>query len=294
MESPELGVLIPGMSYEEYASGCLFIGALRSSHLKPLMKSPAHLLAQMSETREETEAFRQGKLIHKLFENPEKFMDSHVIEPEFTGKTKDGRDSTRSAEARQAKASWYASQDPDIIVLTKDDVDMISGIWKSLKTKTLIRNMLSQGTSESSLFVKDPVTGINLACRPDFISKHGHVIDIKSTVDASRDYFVNQIFSFRGYGPFYILQAAHYAHCMRSAKIGTGESFIFVAIEKSPPYEMNVYPMDEGCLAVGEQWREKLTKLYAECVSKNEWPGYEDRAMPVFPPEYATVYEDFE
>jgi hypothetical protein len=268
--------LYQGLSYEEYTSTSTNISALRSGHLKHLKKSPAHLKAALEAPREETEALRQGKLVHSFLENPEKFMDTYVMEPEFTGKTKDGKDSSRSAEARQAKVDWYASLGPKSIVVKKDDITMIKGISKTIREQSRLRELLKEGMSETSLWVKDPETGVNLTCRPDFITKHGHVVDIKTTRDASIPFFLNQIFSDKFSSPFYVLQAAHYSHCIKSAKVGNGESFIFVAIEKEAPWGVRMFPLDSGQLDVGEQVRARLTKLYAECLSKDVWPCYPD------------------
>jgi len=88
---------------------------------------------------------------------------------------------------------------------------------------------------------------------------------------------------------FYILGAAHYAHCIREARIGTGESFTFVAIEKDPPYGIMIYPADSGCLDVGERWRKDLTRKIADAKASGVWPGYDERAYPLTPPDYASV-----
>lgn len=285
----QFGELIHGMPYEQYAFEIKRHNALRSGYLKHLKKSPAHLKASIDNPQEETEALAFGKKVHKIFEDPEKFRDYCVYEPVFTGKTKDGKESTRSGEAREKKEAWYANIKPEQIVLTVDEIPVIDGIMKSVKNHKLVRNLLKEGLSEQSLFVKDSDTGLILSCRADFISTRGHVIDIKTTRDASPGFFLNQIFSDRSNSPYYILNAAHYAHCMREAKVGSGESFTFVAIEKKEPYGIMVYPMDIGCLAPGEQWRSVLTKRYAECVEKNIWPCYEERAFPATPPQWSSV-----
>lgn len=282
----EQGKLHHGLTYDNYASLSTTKLALRASGLKLMKKSPRHFKLNLQ--KEETPALRRGKIVHSLFENQEKFRENMIIEPEFTGKTKDGRDSARSKEAKDAKADWYASIPGDKIVVTMDEVDMIDGISRSLKEKKMVRNILDGGIAETSLWVEDKDNGATLACRPDFISRHGHVIDLKTCRDAGPSSFLSQVFRDTFQNPFYILQAAHYAHCLRLAGIGSGESFTFIAIEDKT-WDFMVYPMDIGCLGPGEQWRSLLTDRYAECLKADVWPGYDDRAYPVTVPQYVEV-----
>lgn len=286
----ELGKLYQGLSYDEYAHTSLNLTALRSSYLKPLKKSPAHLQTSLQEERVESEAFRQGKLVHKFLENPEKFMESYVVEPEFTGLTKDGKDSKRSAEAKNLRCAWRASIPDDKVILKTDDVDLIKGISKSVREHTLVRNLLKEGMSETSLWVNDAENEVTLASRPDFIAKEGFIVDIKTTRSAHPDDFTRDIFSPGGY--HYVLQASLYARCAKLAGLQRSDSFVFIAIEKEPPYCLNVFPLDHGCLAVGDSYVEKLIKLYGQCLKSGEWPGYSTKAVPVNIPTWVGWSEE--
>jgi hypothetical protein len=137
------------------------------------------------------------------------------------------------------------------------------------------------------VFVKDPETGVILAAKYDFITDRGDGCDIKTTRDASVHHFKSAILS--EYSTFYILQAAHYAHVLKVAGIGRGDRFTFVAIEKTPPYEIAVYTLDEGHLAIGEEWRKHLTNVYAECLETGQWAGYPDKAQSFDIPNYASM-----
>jgi hypothetical protein len=213
-------------------------------------------------------------------------MELHVVEPVFQGLTKDGKMSTRSKAAQEAREAWLQKIPKDAIVLTQTDADRIYSIWNTLKEKKLISNILKDGVKEQSVWTKDPETGVHLACRPDFISSRGHVIDIKTTRNASPDFFLSQVFSNRGYSQFYILQSSHYTHVLKTAGISDGKSFLFIAMASAPPYEMRVYPLDEGALDAGDSWRKKLTRLYADCLETDTWPGYDDTAHPTTLPSW--------
>ena len=278
----ELNKLHQGLSYEQYAAE----PGLRASELKHLMRSPAHLVAAKSKPQEYNEALEFGKLFHLAIENGERFMDMYTIEPEFTGKTKDGKDSTRSSAAKEAKSQWYKELKPGTVVVKNEWHEPLVGMLKAVSEHPKLRPLIKDGVRETSIWAEDPETGIIIKGRPDFISARGHIVDFKTTRDAHPDFFMNQIFSHKNHSPFYILAAAHYAHLARVTKMCKEDSFTIVCIEKEPPYGIMIYPLDIGCIGPGEQWRSELTKLYAKCVEEVRWPCYPTLSHRTVPPEW--------
>ncbi len=287
----QIGKLIHEVPYQIYHDYGLSLNALRSGHLTHLKKSPAHLQQALKKPQEETEALRLGKLIHSAFENPEKFRDSYVVEPEFIGKTLDGRDSKNSKEAKLQKANWYSDLKPGTIVLTIEEVEMITGMLQAAADHRIAKNLLKHGVREVSGWVKDPGTGLILQFRPDFIQELGYPVDYKSTRDASTEGFGREIFS--EYGRFYILMAAHYSYCAKLLGLQKSDSFTFFAIEKTPPYGINIFALGEAQIDVGERWRRKLTKQYADCLASGKWPCYEEKVINPAIPAYVSIpFED--
>lgn len=277
-----LGQLTHGVTYQQYADA----EGLRSGWLQEIRRSPAHLQEAIKNPKEPTPALILGQKIHHALENPEKFLDLAVCAPKFTGLTKDGRESSQSAEARKAKESWYADVElSGKIALTTDDYATITGILKAVREHRLTRNLLAKGYRETSIRVKDPETGQVLKCRPDFIHEEGFLVDHKSARDASRLAFGSEIFS--EFKQFYILNAAHYVHCLKLAGIGRKDEATLIALEKEPPYALNVFPLDAGHLDLGERWRASLTRKYAECVSSGIWPAYDEKAVCLEIPQYS-------
>lgn len=277
-----------GLSYESYAAE----PGLRASDLKHLRKSPAHWRAYQNAPKETTDALEFGKLFHSAIERPEEFLATYVVEPVFEGRTKKGELTTSLActEVKQARAKWYSDLKPNALVVRSSWKDELLGMLDSVNKHRLLKNLLKNGVRETSLWVEDPETGVTLKCRPDFISEKGYMVDIKTTRDASAAFFRNQVFSTKYDGdPFYILQAAHYSHCARLSKVCRGDMFVFVAIEKEPPYAVMVYTLDEGQMGPGEQWRAHLTKLYAECDASGKWPGYPEEAVSMLAPEWVEL-----
>lgn len=289
----ELNKLQQGLSYSEYAAE----PGLRSSDLKAMMRSPAHYVEIKKAPRKETEALHFGGLFHTAIERPEWFRQNLVVEPEFVGVTKDGRPtkSKNASDVQNQKKQWLGELTPGSIVVTEEEQTHLLGMLESVLNHKLVGNLIRDGVREASVWVDDPQTGLRMKARYDFVSAHGYPVDFKTTLDARPGSFLRDIFSSRGENPrFYSLQAAHYAYCARLAKACSGESFTFVAVEKVPPYGIQIYPMDHACLEVGEQSRKRLAHKYAHCLRLNKWPCYDEAATPVQIPQWAIWEGDFE
>ncbi len=271
----ELGVLHKVLTYEQYAAE----PGVRASELKYLKRSPAHLQAALADPGGSSDALEFGKMFHYAVENGERFLDMYVVEPFVDKRTKAG------------KALLQEFQDnvkPGAIVVKSKWAEPLLGMLKSIMSHRLAYGLLKDCVRETSCWVTDPDTGLVMKFRPDIITKNnGRIVDIKTTRNASPSFFLNQIFSDRYEDdPFYVLSAAHYTHGARLSKQCNGESILYIAIEKEPPYGIMIYPLGEGEIDPGEQWRSYLMWRYAKCLKEGLWPCYEERAYPVTLPQW--------
>ncbi len=288
-----VGQLIHGMPYQEYHDLGIKHNCLRASMLKTLRQSPAHMKASLLDNKE-TEALRFGKLFHAALENQERFREIIVVEPEFWGPTQDGRPSQQSKAAKEKRAAWRHALPKGAVVATADDIGQLASMLNVINQHSRAKNIIKDGVRETSGWVKDPETGVILQFRPDLITTHGFMVDYKTTRNAHEDFFYWEIFGESVTKPFYILAAAHYVHCAKLMGLKRSDNFVLFAIEKEAPYGLKIFPLDQGCLDVGERWRRKLTKLYAKCLETNVWPSYDEKTVAVVPPQHATVVEDDE
>ena len=273
----EINKLHQGIPNEEYHRE----EGLNASKLRRMMRSPLHYFANKDE-QATGDHLRFGANFHALIESPENFRERYRIAPEVNMRTNAGK-----AEMQ----AFIESLGPNDMMIKADEVEDLTGMANSIRSHSRVRNILKNGIAETSLWVTDPDTGLILKCRPDFITERGHLIDIKTTRNAHEDFFMGQIFSNRTQSPFYVLQAAHYVHCLKLAGVCKSESMTIIAVEKSKPWGIKVYPLDIGCLGVGEQWRDKLTKQYAECLESGVWPGYPEKIIPVVPPNWVQAVD---
>jgi hypothetical protein len=270
----ELGKLHQGLAYEDYDSQA----GVRASHLKHLKRSPAHLQAAIAEPRAPTDALEFGKLFHYAVENGERFLDTYVVEPGVDKRTKVGR---------EVMDQFYEDVEEGQIIVKAKWAKPLLGMLQSIMGHRIAYGMLKGCVRETSCWVRDPDTGLVLKFRPDILTSSGRIVDLKTTRNAGPSFFMNQIFSDRYEDdPFYVLSAAHYTHGGKLSGICNHQSMIYIAIEKEAPYGVMIYPLSEGEIDPGEQWRHWLMRKYAKCQTEGKWPGYDERAYPVVVPQW--------
>ena len=54
------------------------------------------------------------------------------------------------------------------------------------------------------------------------------------------------------------------------------EQFVFVCVEKKPPYAVAVYIVDDEDLMDAHAENEALAVKYGECLKVDKWPGYSE------------------
>lgn len=142
------------------------------------------------------------------------------------------------------------------------------------------------------------------------------VVDLKTTDDASLEGFSKSIANWR-----YDVQHPYYLDGLRQALQQSGDQapaegaaelsaywvdqatgmlcrcrpdfwrgepkhFVFIAVEKRPPYAVGVYVLDEESVELGRaQYRADLER-FAECVRTDNWPGYGDKIQKISVPAW--------
>ena len=273
----------PELDNTEYHQDKSSVG---SSVLKTILKSPAtfyaHHVLGLAE-RDETEALRIGRALHMALLEPALFQKTYVRIPEFTGKTRDGRDSAQSAEARARRQEWRDSLPKDAIQLSESEFGTLMGMIHSVMKHQDALNILRYGVPERAGYYRDPQTGILCRIKPDlFHSGAMGLIDIKTTDDVSYDRFGRKIFQ---YG--YDFQMAMYCEGIYQITGKRVEFPLLLAVEKKPPYEVAVYQADNALLAHGlERDRYALSRL-KECLQTKTWPSYQENVQVISLPKWA-------
>lgn len=253
------------MTNEEYHAH----PALSASGIKALAKSPAHYQASLI-YREETTAMRFGTAFHAAVLEPEKFATDYAI-ADLDRRTKAGKE--RAAEL----------DEKGIITLSPHDYETAQRMRDAIFLHSTARELLvTPGKSESSHFAR--VDGIECKCRPDWLTNDGIVVDLKSTVSAHPAEFGRVVINFG-----YHLQAVHYLRVLWQ----TATRFVFIAVEKTPPYGVSVHVLDDAAMEYAYAQHDRLLSLYRTCMETESWPCYGEEIYLTSLPAWAYRNEEY-
>lgn len=244
------------------------------SRLKFYEKSPAHFLENWLNPPEPTPAMTLGSALHCLVLEPEKFDSRYVAAPaNIDRRTKAGKEEWASFEAGAKGKS----------ILTAEQVEQCRGMARAIAATNAASKALEMCPHrEQTIEWEDPTT--DLPCK-GVIDAWGDnwIIDIKTTDDATDRAFSRAVANYGYHG-----QAAFYIDGLGLARqTTTPKNFLFVVVEKQPPYGVRVFLCTTDLLAAGRQNYLKLLGRHAECVAAGDWPGYRDEVAPLDLPAWA-------
>ena len=264
--------LIPNLEIDAYHSG----PGVSKTQLDKFARSPLHFRSAIETPAPETAAMRFGRICHSWILEPHKA--EVVAAPKCDKRTKDG------------KATWAAfeaeAQAQGKVVVTEDEMAQLQGMQKAIldhpAASALLFNHGGGAMIEHSAFWYDTPSGELCRCRPDFLRPDFIAVDLKTTEDASAFGFARSVAKYR-----YHVQAAFYSDGIRHASGHEVRAFVFLAVEKTPPYAVAVYQLDDQGVEAGRVEYKRLLLDLADCKISNKWPGYSDRVETISLPQWA-------
>ena len=271
------------MSNTEYHS----LDYVSKSHLDEVNKSPFHYWDRYINpdrvVPEPTKQMLLGSAMHTMVLEPELFEKEYLVE---------SANAPKRPTAAQLNAKKPSTQTLDAIAYWKkfdekangknlisiDDYERLTIMRKRIFDHPAASTILNMsGVTEQSYQWKDSQTGEICKSRPDFhTSDNTLLVDLKTTEDASMFGFQKSIHSFR-----YHVQAAWYLRSLAKA-----EQFVFIAVEKKPPYLVAVYNASKDMVEAGNRAADKNLALLAECRKSDKWVGYSEEIQDIDLPRY--------
>lgn len=238
--------------------------ALGSTDLKKILRSVSHFKYEKEHPKEPTKSMKFGTAFHLAALEPKLFKETFTICPEFSGKG-----------SRLAKTEWLAQNETKLI-LDNDDMTSIMEMLKKLSAHPIASKLLADGKAEEAYFWEHKDSGLKLKCKPDFLRSGRLVADLKTTVDANLEAFQRTSMNYK-----YHLSAAHYLDGISTVLNETYDTFYLIAVENEPPYEVQVFDLDEATIEKGMQLRERaITKLMETREGKIP-EGYSNGIVPL-------------
>ena len=261
-----------GLCDRDYRAG----GGLTSTLLRRFMKAPRVARAVMEGEFGEpasSDALVTGVLCHACVLEPETVPGRFAVMPEGLKRT------TKAGKAQYA--ALVDSLDEEGVVVRHDQWQVAHGVRDSVYAHPKAARYLSYGDAELSVFAVDPVTGLLLCCRCDWLCRYPcAVVDLKTCMTADV-----QGFSRDAVKHGYHIQAAHYLEVCRMAGIDAGD-FLFIAAEKEVPYLCRMFRLSPLFMETSRGlWREAVND-YAGCLETGVWPGYDQDVNEIALPRY--------
>jgi exodeoxyribonuclease VIII len=222
--------------------------------------TPAHSRIPVEKTKE----MDFGSALHAMIFEFELFKKQYVFTDRYF----------RSKEDRAWKAEQEAA---GRIVLKKADEERLIGMAKAVAACRSAMDLLEgEGEAEISGYWYDPYfPEVLCKFRVDWLRKpSGVCVDLKTTKDARPSNFIRSAHNFG-----YHLQAAHYTYGLTQITKIEHDQFFFIAVEKEPPYGVNVYQAAPEFIQLGQIECQRGLKVYADCLKTKTWPAYPDQTL---------------
>lgn len=234
--------------------------AVSRSELFNISESPEKFKYYKENPKEPTQAMVFGQLLHKMALQPETLYDEFAVSPVIDRRTKAG------------KTEWqqFLIENEGKTVVTPEMYDQSKAMCKSIFKNEFAVKLLS-GEKETPYFWDDAETGEECKCRTDCTVKIGDInliVDLKSTVNAETGAFMREAIR---YG--YDFQAGMYTAGVEAVTNET-QGFVFIAVEKDPPYSVNVMQADKLFVERGRKLYRKYMDIYHDCNESGNWWGY--------------------
>lgn len=231
------------------------------SHLKTILKSPAHYISASRHRLIPSPAMIMGTAVHCLvLEGSDTFDSQFCQRPDgikFT--TKEGKE-------------WRAANSKKTILTNEgrdrqwDSVVGMSDTLKSLKWFNPSQPDYRK-YNEVSIYWRDD--GIACKARLDRVipmEDEVLVLDLKTTDSISVGKFQTKLVELG-----YDFQAAWYSHAAELI-YNKPARFIFVAIERTDPFSMDFFEVPKHMIKEARYKNEKAISILKECQQTNEWP----------------------
>lgn len=234
--------------------------AVSRSELWQFHKSPEKFKYEKEHPQESSPALLFGRIFHKLVLEPDTFKDEFALPPVVDKRTKAG------------KLEWqeFLESCGEKTVCPCDIFLQASAMAESVNQVSLAKKLL-HGERETPYFWTDKQSGLDCKCRTDCLTmdySRPIIVDLKSTIDASTDAFTRDAMK---YG--YDLQAAMYSDGVK-ANIGLSPLFVFIVVEKSPPYCVNILQADDLFIQRGRVLFNTVIDEYKYCLESGNWYGF--------------------
>jgi hypothetical protein len=287
----------PDIPMEQYhrAPNLLPGPSLSSSGAKTLLgQSPAHFWwnSPMNPDRppeDDKPHFAIGKAAHDLLLLGGEWTANYHVLPEGFSRAKTKQFAEEIAAADYAKSKGKT-------LIKASDMALVKRIANQISSNTDARHALLRGVPEMTLVWQDELTGVWLRARPDFLPQScidGDDVRVVPDLKFMTGTHCSPLGFSKALSNFgYALSAAHYSEGIKQIYGKPPTHFLFVVIEKDEPHTVSTYWLDPEDIERGRLQMRRAINLFAECLKRNDWPGYTMAPVKIGLPTYERMRLD--
>ena len=260
-KNPARKVLVD-LPNEEYHA----LPRLGHSDVLKIHKSPLeYRYSKENPPPKDLKAFVIGGATHAAILEPDKFLKQFEVMPEdFDGKgprTVHYKEQVEILKAKKPHLRW----------LTPTEYDLVMNLAEAALAHPVLQSFLSKPHKvEGTAYFKTWRTPCK--CRPDLVSFLGgrriDVLDVKTCQDASPEGFAKAAAKWG-----YDVQQVFYRAGLEANDLKVGK-FVFLAIEKTPPFSVGAYELSNDDLSIARKIVREACAMWRDCNDRDVWPGY--------------------
>jgi hypothetical protein len=249
------------------------LGVASKSALDQIARSPLHYRSWIDGVDKQTPAMWFGSLLHSYVLETAKCLDRVAVLPDFGD--------CRLKMHREARDAWR-EENANKMHIEVEDWDRCRRMGDAVHKHPIASALLAKAVTEVTAYWVDETTEIQCKARMDGVVDRRFILDLKSTEDASPEGFAKSTANYR-----YHVQDAFYSDGLAAITGAAPRGFVFIAVEKSEPYAVATYQLDEQARDRGrELYRRDLATL-KRCFDSDEWPAYGTSTMALSLPAWA-------
>jgi hypothetical protein len=154
------------------------------------------------------------------------------------------------------------------VPLLTHEIDLVETMAEAVLTHVEAGPLFDEGTPELSAYGRDPLTGVMMRARTDWLHKR-RAVDLKTCESSAPDDFKDEV---RRFG--YHVQQWWYELTFEAAERPL-EDFVFVAVAKRPPHLVAVHRLKRRVVDLGGDIARRALTKYAACRESGTWPGHD-------------------
>jgi hypothetical protein len=244
---------------------------ISSTPLKQMALSPRHFFEAWTKPEiEETEAMKNGELIHSLI------LEQDV--KKFCARPLDEKGNLVRSNSKEYLA--FLENNKGKTPVHPDLFNQMNECLTAFCENRIALEFLDKAKIEHSIYTVDHQTGLKMKARPDGW-KDGVLIDVKTTGKRLDQFFIRTIFANN-----YDLQLAHYAECIKAATGEVIKEYYIIAIEQKAPFSSRVYRLNPSDISAAKQVHRQYLNQIKVCLDDNKFPSYVNEVIEAEKPSY--------